>query len=70
MLTVRKGPSTTYDFVRYKDLTKNAKEQISKLSKYKPNGYVKGTKFNVYEVNNEWGKTPSGWVCLKYSKKI
>lgn len=70
VLTVRTGPSTTYDFVRYNDLTKNAKEQISKLSKYKPNGYVKGVKFDVNEINNEWGKTLSGWVCLKYAKKI
>ena len=79
VLTVRKGPGTNYDFVKYDNLTKNAKEQMTKFIKYKANGYVKGMEFTaskIEEKSNEfWAKTPSGWVCLKkgnekYCKKV
>lgn len=42
--------------------------------RYTPGGnkkkaYRNGTVFDVFEVKGEWGRTPSGWVCLKYAKK-
>lgn len=79
VLTVRKGPGTNYDFVRYDDLTQNAKEQMAKHINYKANGYVKNMEFTALETvkkaGEKWARTPSGWVCIynkdgKYSKKI
>ena len=29
--------------------------------------YAKGTRFDLYEVRNGWGRTPSGWICLQYT---
>lgn len=28
--------------------------------------YTNGTVFDTYEINNNWARTPSGWVCLDY----
>ena len=28
--------------------------------------YARGTKFDTYEIKNNWARTPSGWVCLDY----
>jgi len=72
---VRKGAGTSYDKVPFKQLTKNAQEQILKLNKGKEaKGLVKGCKFTASEVKyNEkhyWGKSPSGWVCLEHCKHI
>ncbi len=30
-------------------------------------GYANGTRFDLYEVKNGWGRTPSGWICLRYT---
>ena len=32
--------------------------------------YPNGTRFDTYEINGEWARTPSGWVCLKYCKLV
>lgn len=32
--------------------------------------YAKGTKFDTYEIKNNWARTPSGWVCLDYCSLI
>lgn len=32
--------------------------------------YPNGTRFDTYEIQGEWARTPSGWVCLKYCKLI
>lgn len=70
VLKVRKGPSTSYKSLTYNELTKSAQQKILKLAKYKANGYVKDLTFTVTKVSGEWGLTPSGWVCLRYCKKI
>lgn len=79
VLTVRRGPGTNYGFIRYVDLTKDEKYQMSKHINYKANGYVKGMEFTALEItkkaNEAWARTPSGWVCLynkdgKYCEKI
>ena len=28
--------------------------------------YPDGTRFDTYEIDNNWARTPSGWVCLDY----
>lgn len=29
--------------------------------------YPNGTRFDLYEVQNGWGRTPSGWISLQYT---
>ena len=79
VLNVRKGPSTSYDIVRYPELTANAKKQMKELVNYPANGYVKGMEFTALEIQSlegeSWAKIPSGWVCIYnkdgiYCKKI
>lgn len=69
VLTVRNGPATSYSWKSFRELSQNARDQIIKLAGYRPNGYVKGMLCDVSKVQGEWGKTPSGWICLKYCKK-
>ena len=67
LLNVRTGPGTEYKKKKFTELTKNAQKQITYLcSGKKADGYVIGTVFTVYEVKDNWGRTPSGWVCLDY----
>lgn len=32
--------------------------------------YPDGTRFDTYEIDNNWARTPSGWVCLDYCELI
>ena len=70
VLTVRTGPGTNYDWLRYSQLTSNAQKQIYEKSGSKPNGLVKGVQCDVSEIKSNWGKIPSGWICLDYCKKV
>lgn len=70
VLNVRKGAGTIYPKIKFEKLTKSAQEKILKLAGYKADGYVKGLTFTVSQVKGDWGKTPSGWVNLKYCTKI
>lgn len=70
VLNVRTGPGTEYSKKKYKEFTKNARQQIYELVRYHAPGYVMGVEFTVSEVVNNWGRTPSGWVCLDYCTKI
>ena len=70
LLNVRTGPGTSYPKKKYSEFTKNARSQIYEAVRYKANGYVMGVEFTVYEVKSNWGRTPSGWVCLDYCTKI
>lgn len=71
VLNVRTGPSTKYRKKLFIELTKDARNKIKKLSEGKAvNGYVKGLTFTASETKDSFGKTPSGWVCLDYCKKI
>lgn len=69
VLNVRKGAGTAYSKVKFKNLTKSAQNKILKLSGKKIDGYVKGVTFTVTQVKGDWGKTPSGWVNLKYCER-
>ena len=70
VLTVRNGPGTNYNYKKYSELTTNAQKQILQNYGMKINGLCKGIKCDVLEVKNNWGKIPSGWICLDYCKKI
>ena len=60
-LNVRTGPSTKYRIKSLNELTRSARNQ---------GGYVRGVRFTVIKVINNWGLTPSGYVCLDYCTKI
>ena len=69
LLNVRTGPGKNYKAKRHAQLTANARAEVEKLAGYKANGYVKGLVCTVSEVRGDWGRTPSGWICLDYCKK-
>lgn len=69
VLTVRTGPGTNYDWLRYEQLSANAQKQVYEKCGYKPNGLCNGVECDVTEVKDNWGKIPSGWICLDYCKK-
>lgn len=70
LLHVRKGPGIKYNKKKYSSLTSSARKQIKELVGTKADGYVKGVVFTVSEVRDNWGKTPSGWVCLDYCEAV
>lgn len=71
LLKVRSGPGTNYAAKTFIMLTENAREQIKAHNNGKAaNGFVKGVTFTANETQDNWGKSPSGWLCLDYCKKL
>ena len=70
VLNVRTGAGTDNDWKKFDELTANAQKQVLAECGYKANGLVKGVQCDVSEVKGNWGKIPSGWICLDYCKKI
>lgn len=70
VLNVREGAGTNYNWKKYSELTLNAQTQVLSLCGYKANGLCRGVICDVSEIKNiNWGKIPSGWICLDYCKK-
>lgn len=71
LLRVRSGAGTVYPAKKFAKLSASAQKKILNLTGgEKKDGYVKGLTFTVTKVKKNWGKTPSGWVCLDYCEKI
>ena len=70
LLNVRAGAGTGYAKKTYTQLTANAQAQNKKLGSSRANGLVKNCIVTVSQVKNNWGKIPSGWICLDYCVKI
>lgn len=70
ILRIRKGAGKTYAAKKFSQLTEDAQKKILKATGKKMNGYVIGMEFTVTQIKGNWGKTPSGWIYLKYCKKI
>lgn len=70
VLTVRTGAGTNYSWKTYSELTRNAQAQVLSLCGYKPNGLCKNVICDVSKVKENWGKIPSGWICLDYCEKV
>ena len=66
VLNVRAGSGTKYKKLKFSQLTADAQKKTMKLTVKKVNGYAKGMTFTVLETAENWGRTPSGWVCLDY----
>ncbi len=70
LLRVRSGPSKKYSYKRFRNFTENAQEQIKKLNSEKPvDGLVRGCTCTVSAVSENWGRIPSGWICLDYCER-
>lgn len=70
LLYVRRAPGKSGEKLSFSELSKDAQKKILRLSGYRANGYVNGLCFSVLEVRGNWGRTPSGWVCLDYCEAI
>lgn len=70
LLNVRTGPGTDYKKKSFSSMSEDAQRKILILAGYKADGYVKGLTFTVLGTENNWGRTPSGWVCLDYCEAI
>ncbi|MDD6526865.1 MAG: peptidoglycan DD-metalloendopeptidase family protein [Oscillospiraceae bacterium] len=70
VLNVRAGAGTKYKKLKFNQLTASAQSKILNLTEKKVDGYVKGLSFTVTETALNWGKTPSGWVCLDYCEVL
>lgn len=70
LLNVRKGAGTNFEKLSFDELTEDAKKKILSLCGEERNGYVNSLCFSVFEVKDNWGRTPSGWVCLDYCEVI
>ena len=70
LLNVRTGAGTSFAKKSFSQLTEDAKTKILSLAGYEADGYVKGLCFTALSVEGNWGRTPSGWVCLDYCEAI
>lgn len=70
VLCVRTGAGTGYSRKTYRQLSANARSQNRANGNYYANGYKNNVVFTVSRVSENWGLTPSGWVCLDYCTKI
>lgn len=69
LLHVRSGAGTNYAIKTYRQLTSNARSQNRRQGNYYANGLLRGVNVTVSQVNGNWGKIPSGWICLDYCRK-
>lgn len=69
LLHVRSGAGTNYAIKTYRQLTSNARSQNRRQGNYYANGLLRGVNVTVSQVKGNWGKIPSGWICLDYCKK-
>ena len=68
-LHVRKGAGPSHAYLKYSELSSNARAQMAKLTSSRPNGFVKGVKADISKTEGDWGKCPSGWINLTYCTK-
>lgn len=69
LLHVRSGAGTNYSIKNYRQLTLNARSQNRSKGNYYANGLLRGVNVTVSQVSGNWGKIPSGWICLDYCRK-
>ena len=69
LLHVRSGAGTNYSIKTYRNLTSNARSQNRTKGNYYANGLLRGVNVTVSQVSGNWGKIPSGWICLDYCKR-
>ena len=70
LLNVRSGAGESFKKKTFLQLTPNAQAQILNINKKKADGLVKGCVCTVSQIKNNWGKIPSGWICLDYCRRV
>lgn len=71
LLRVRSGAGTIYPYKKFDKLRSTAQAKILTLTKgEQKDGYVRDLEFTATEIQKNWAKTGSGWVCLDYCEKI
>ena len=70
LLNVRSGAGTDCKKKKFSQLSANAQAQILKINKEKADGLVKGCVCTVSQVKENWGRIPSGWICLDYCRRV
>lgn len=72
LLNVRTEPNGKIK--SFSEFSQNAQEKIKKLYGKKVSNFVRGLTFSTLEEKTvggqKWGKSPSGWVCLEFCKKL
>lgn len=68
-LAVHTGAGKLYRKKKFRELTKNARQQIKALNGIGYDGYVKGVELTVTKVKGIWGSTASGWVSLNHCER-
>lgn len=71
-MNIRNGAGLNFAIKKVKDITADGKKNVTSNNLNNNAVYKKGIKFTLQEViknkdNSVWGKTPSGYVCLKGS---
>ena len=69
LLHVRSGAGTSYAIKTYRQLTSNARSQNKSKGNYYANGLLRTVNVTVSQVSGNWGRIPSGWICLDYCQK-
>ena len=70
-LNVRAGAGTNFAVKTFTQMTEAAQTAIKKHNGGKAaNSFPKGMVFTALEVKDNWGRCPSGWLCLDYCKKV
>lgn len=70
ILNVRTGPGLRHPKHTFALLSRDAQRRVLRLAGRPVDGYCRGLCFTVTQVENGWGKTPSGWVCLDYCERM
>lgn len=69
-VNVRKGAGTIYSRIPFSCFSANAQEQVKKLDNSCPDHFPSGVRVSVNQIKGTWGKCPSGWISLKYCRKV
>ena len=70
ILNVRTGPGLRFEKRTFALLSADAQRKIRRLAGRPVDGYCRDLCFTVTQVEENWGKTPSGWVCLDYCERM
>lgn len=70
LLNVRSGAGTDFGKKKFSQLSANAQAQILKINREKADGLVKGCVCTVSQIKENWGRIPSGWICLDYCRRV
>lgn len=69
-VNVRQGPGVNYHLKTFSQFTTNAQAQVKKIDSSCPNHFPVGVRVTISEVDGTWGKCPSGWISLKYCRRV